>query len=594
LATNARTFLSCSLQSPIFWCGVIIACYTYIGLRTVIEAQIGHDELIYLVKSWWLFSGKADWYSDKLPLGYFPNAFVLPGLGQYIFGQGLLEARTVGFLCTAITILLLYFYVRAISCPRQGLIAALVFTSSPAIFGWASISTYAASNLLILCVLIFSSERIIRSNLLRIIAPAILLSALLLTRLNHLISLFLLVPAIYLSNQHYRFTISFLSGGLALLLTGTVFALLPDQFPSQVPTNGVFPFLGQFIPFLSSSDYIWSEGYVASMSEAASSGFFDNLPSSTSAPRLDAPTSWFSILISKFSTDLIPAFFSFVRNLPRTALSFGIIGLGIVLTWRRHSLMPSTNLMRWLGISFVIFVFVSFFKGHSICSSCPINYSQYFLVVGTIAGAHGLSTLATKSLHRLILFVCLVGATALFYAQALTTLKDAQFTPDEKHDIMELAYTINDLIPENKPVLPIGFLGKSRPIRMGLFMADRFFEPGLLNPSFTFRPIPPNTTLSDEDKNYLKKANSWSPPQLLEWIEKEYDYILKPSYLYYDDHKYRFWFRRVFYPAKARTMLGLLFDCRRLPGNYLDTPPIDICVRKTQGRTPSNSDGGTE
>jgi len=581
LRTKVHAFLSRSLQLPIFWCGVILSCYTYIGLRTVVELQVSHDELIYLVKSWWLFSGKADWYSDELPLGYFPNAFVLPGLGQYILGQGLLEARTVGLLCTATTIFLLYFYVRTISCPRQGLIAVFVFTSSPAVFGWAAVSTYAASNLLILGVLIFSSECIIKSKLLRIIVPAILLSALLLTRLNHLVSLFLLVPAIYLSNQDYRFTLSLLSGALALLLTVTVFALLPDQFPSQVPTNGVFPFLGQFIPFLSSTDYIWSEGYVAGMSQAANSGFFDNMPRATSSAVHDTPTSWLGGSISEVSTDLIPAFSSFVNNWQRVALSFGLIGLGIVLTWRRHRLLPTTHLMRWLGISFIIFVFVSFLKGHSICSSCPIHYSQYFLVVGAIAGAQGLFGITTKSRHRVVLFMCLAGTTALFSVQALSNLEDSQFTSEQKHDIMEVARAINDLIPKNEQVLPLGFLGRNRPIRMGLFMADRFFEPSLLNPSFTFRPIPPNTILSDEDKNYLKKANSWSPQQLLEWVEKDYDYILKPTYLYYDDHEYRFWFRRVFYPAKVRTMLGQLFDCQRLPGKYLDTPPIDICIRKT-------------
>ena len=77
---KVRTFLSCSLQKPIFWCGVLLTAYIYIGLRTAAELQVGHDELIYLVKSWWLFSGKAAWYSDRLWLGYFPNAFVLPGL----------------------------------------------------------------------------------------------------------------------------------------------------------------------------------------------------------------------------------------------------------------------------------------------------------------------------------------------------------------------------------------------------------------------------------------------------------------------------------------------------------------------------------
>jgi len=154
-------------------------------------------------------------------------------------------------------------------------------------------------------------------------------------------------------------------------------------------------------------------------------------------------------------------------------------------------------------------------------------------------------------------------------------------TASQKGDLASLAEEIEKLVPEGAPILPVGSLGGSRPIRMGLFLTDHIFEPQLLNPAFTFLPIPLERVMTRADKNYFEEKNYWAPHHLLDWIQSDYDYIVKPTHLYYDDHKYRFWFRRLYYPAKARELIQKHFTCSRIPGEYQVIHPIDFCKRKT-------------
>ena len=115
---------------------------------------------------------------------------------------------------------------------------------------------------------------------------------------------------------------------------------------------------------------------------------------------------------------------------------------------------------------------------------------------------------------------------------------------------------------------------------MALFLADHIFEPQLLNPAFTFLPIPLERVMTRADKIYFEGKNFWTPHHLLDWIQSDYDYIVKPAYLYYDDHKYRYWFRRLYYPAEARELIQKHFTCSRIPGQYQVIHPIDFCKRK--------------
>jgi len=115
---------------------------------------------------------------------------------------------------------------------------------------------------------------------------------------------------------------------------------------------------------------------------------------------------------------------------------------------------------------------------------------------------------------------------------------------------------------------------------MALFLADHIFELQLFNPVFTFVPIPLERVMTRADKNYFEETNRWAPHHLLDWIQSNYDYIVKRTRLYYDDDKYRYWFRRLFYPAKARGLIQKHFTCSRIPGNYQAIHRIDFCERK--------------
>ena len=58
------------------WFLFLAVCYGLIAYKNLHGNTIGHDEVIYLVKSWWIFSGQLDWYSNTLPLSYLPGSHI--------------------------------------------------------------------------------------------------------------------------------------------------------------------------------------------------------------------------------------------------------------------------------------------------------------------------------------------------------------------------------------------------------------------------------------------------------------------------------------------------------------------------------------
>ena len=340
--------------------------------------------------------------------------------------------------------------------------------------------------------------------------------------------------------------------------------------------------LPQWVPIYEPPPYQWSEQYLA----AASSGDGSGTPSATSTS-LEKPLEQFlgqggsvKSVIFNLWPDLVFGFLSFRHNFSGFAQELGIISVGAAIALLGNLVRPRQPLPIWIASAFFVFVFVSFIKGYAQCSSCPIIYSGYFVVPGAIVAGIGYSYfLRDNWVSRLILIACL--SLPLLTAKTLySEIRDNRFTAKEKSDLAELATNIQKLIPEGKAALPIGTLPPPYPIRLGLFLADRFYEPALINPAFTFTPLAVEYPILKADKTHFLSRSLWTPHHLLDWIETKYDYILKPTYLYYDDHKYRYWFRRLYYPAEARELIQKHFTCSRIPGQYQVIHPIDFCKRK--------------
>jgi len=567
---------------------LVVGVYSFVGFSGIVNTPPHHDEIIYTIKSWWLFSGEMSWYSDEMRLWYLPNAYTFAGLSQYLIGPGLFEARLPGYVFGLASLILVFFYARALAGAQAAILAALVFASTPAIYSWGSaVSVHGLSNFLIILTLFACSDLFFRSISVRVGLTSLLLCALLFTRLNHLVTVLLLLPVIYLSNQDSRLRITLLIVLGTLVLCIVTILALPTSFLSQADTLGLHTKLLGLLGFPNVAPFQYSDAYQV----AASVSLDQNAPTtqSASAGKFDdlfAQTSWIIgidaalLKIRSMWPDLFYGSLSLYDNWTGLIHDFGLIIIGTGLALLVCLITRREALALVFAISFFIFIFISFLKGNAFCSSCPVIYSGYFTIPGVIATAIGISLLIKKlPFSRILLTLTL--AMPIFIAHTVwTQISEEEFTAEHKSDLAELAQNIRKLVPEGNGVLPVGTL-PGAPIRLGLFIANRQFPPALINPVFTFTSLANEPAIAQTDKKYIQNRGHWTPQHLLDWIRNDYAFIITPTYLYFDDHKYKYWFRNLYYPAKARELIQEHFTCNRIPGHYKVIHPIDFCKRKT-------------
>jgi len=456
---------------------LILVVYALIGLLQLVEGRVSHDELLYLIKSWGILSGQAEWYSNEMRLWYMPNSYIAPGLAQHLIGQGIIEARSTGYIAGLATLILVFFYTKKIADSNAALLAVIVLATVPSIYGWASVSVHGISALLIICALIACSDRFIQNSNVRVILTSILLCGLLFTRLNHLLTVALFIPIIFFSNRNSPFRIT-----LTVVVTTSIIGigcilLLPEDFIHQADTMRLYTMLPQWVPIYEPPPHQWSEQYLV----AASSGGGSEAPSVSSAS-LEKPLEQFldqggsvKSVIFNLWPDLVFGFLSFRQNFSGFAQELGIISIGAAIALLGNLVRSRQLLPIWLASAFFVFVFVSFIKGYAFCSGCPIIYSSYFIVPGAIVAGIGYSYFLTDNLASRLIVVACLSLPLLTAANLYSEIRGNRFTAEEKSDLAELSRNIQELVPEGQAVLPMGTLPPPYPIRLSLFLANRFF-----------------------------------------------------------------------------------------------------------------------
>lgn len=557
-------------MGPVFQISVVLATTVFVltNLAVMLYSGITHDELIYLIKSWWLVSGTIDWYSESAPIRYLPGAYLIPGITQLLLGQGLLEARLIPFFSQVLLIFCLFIYCRKLFGVEAGYLSVVLYMTSSVVFSWSSITAHSLSNLLILLSLASASDHFVRSVSTRIAVISILFTLLVFIRLNHIVTVVLLLAAIWAITPVNRLRIV---GGImvaSLSLCTLIVLQLPSNFFEQVNFSGLLSW------FSLGPKYEWSSEYLGALSQLSNS----DLPKSTSVNFLQQPQTAIGVAIA----DLLPRFFygwqSFQHNFVFFLRSFGLLLFGALLVFFK---IPNSHRTYGfiLSLVFIVYVCFSFIKGYDICSGCPIDYSSYFLIPIVIGATVGYTTIKIKPFFNIAKLLIIVVASSQTYITAEALLQN-QFSAAQKHDLASIATKIATVVPRDEMILPVGSLGPPFPIRMGAYLANRMITPAMLNPVFSFRPQPLDIPMTPTDYAIYDRRALWTPQHLLEWTSTGPNYILKPTYLYYDDHPYRFWFRSIYYPREVRDIISAKFVCKRLTTSESSLYPIDICSRK--------------
>ena len=555
---------------------LILLSYGVIGFLRLKYLAPGFDETFYAVKSFWVLSGKTGWYSDDVRLWYLPGAYLSPGLAQLLLGPGLLEARISGYLVGFFALTATFLYVQKIADSQSAILAASLLVGSSAILSWPEVSTFALSTLLIMGVLIVGSDKFVTRRLFRVVGLGLLIWILLFTRLNHWISAALLIPIIYLSTEDRSLKDLAYVVLLVVALSLVTLILLPNNFSQQVASLGVLPLIYKVLPFLPQPETlaaIPSDALIAGASAPRS------VSSALNIPTVD-PHSAFAP-VKAFFLRLPEAALSIVQNLGVFSSNLLLILLGVMSFFFARNPANHRPFLSSLGLAFLISMGLSFLYGYPICKTCGVNYTNYFLGPGAIVAGIGFAQLSHRfrvAERATVIFSAAVVGLGFFHLHH--AIKNDPYTATFKSDISQLALQITDQVPAGEDVLPVGFLDK-QPILWGIFHAEKFFPAPLLNHAFSFRATNLDVEIPAPGLADLFKNGYWSHHHYVKWIKDEYDYILKPAHLYFDDHPYKYWFRNVYYPVALRELISEHFDCIRMPGTYHEISELELCSRKT-------------
>lgn len=558
---------------------LILLIYGVVSIEYLFLSTFTHDETIYVVKSWWLVSGKKDWYSDELPLWYLPNAYLVPGISQWILGKGILEARLPGLIFAILTFICVFTYAQREFGTLYALTCVAVLGTSFAVYRWSGpVSQNAISSLAIVLVFISSSNRFISSQTLRILLPSLFFTLLIFTRLNHLVSLLLLLPVIALGQLKNPFKTTLATLLFTAVATAITIKALPDTF-DRTNTLGLLPKLSNVLNSNRISDHKFSHDF------AAATGFkhADELHHAYNSVGHSSviPFNYKKLgPIDRLKIDLGLASESLKHTWKFLALHFGTIFVGILLLWIGLFFgLSAPSIMIWCSVAFPAYIFVSYLKGYQFCGSCPVQYSSYFLIPGVLAGGTGFwMILRHLRSNILIASVAVISVIAMaFFGHS----KIRAWGVHEKNDLQEFANQIERLVPAEEEILTLGVLGYPTPLRIGPYLANRQIEPRQLNANFSLLDVSLEIPITEHDRKLVLQKGFWTSHHLVRWLEDTYNYVLKPRSLFYDDQKNKYWFRNLYYTAEARDLLARRFDCSVIDGSYKTIPPIELCVRKS-------------
>ena len=140
----------------------------------------------------------------------------------------------------------------------------------PEVLNWGTVSVYGVSSLLIIASLIACSVKFVGSIHIRVITTSLLFSLLLFTRLNHAVTVALLLPILYLSQHENGARVVFYVVITTFLTSLLFLLLLPRDFLFQISSLGVVPFFLDLFS-LAPPDYSMSNEFIESSERLVSS-----------------------------------------------------------------------------------------------------------------------------------------------------------------------------------------------------------------------------------------------------------------------------------------------------------------------------------
>jgi hypothetical protein len=490
----------------------VLVCWIALSLKAVPWQGTWPDETAYILKSWWYIDGTVKPYTAEDATWYQPLFFYALGVWQWIFGHGVVSARSLSVVVTAINIGLLAGLLQRLGCTVWPIaLATVVFVlNEDSIFYFNSASPFAG----FICLQLVALHLLLRMKKSASFAIAMALGAVLtmtyLFRINSVAFIALCLGIVWVRAGRDRWRVYACSAAI-VALTWSLLALLWGR---------QFAYVTLWLPGV--TDWLTQVGALPKLYPHAmrlSHKVLDDV--------MSHPTLW-HLLAYAFGWDVLGHYVLNHHAVPIASAVFAMIVA---------ALRPIPN-RGWTGLFAASYwaLLVFYHLGlQSMCGGCIQAYANFANYLAALAGGlalHGLMvTSRSKLAARSMAAGMVVTLIALAAEQAWSLTGNYQLpsirnrTDPLPAEVKVAGATMKTLLPRGTVA---GIVGVDPRIPLALQVADVRVPPVFLTLPSTYRKLNEGLTPEQHATTIAELADlsGWTDEIAKQWIENDFDWLV--------------------------------------------------------------------
>ena len=489
----------------------VLVCWIVLSIIASLWQGTWGDEMTYIIKSWWYVSGAVKPYTSEDATWYQPLIFYALGTWQWIFGPGVVSARTYSVVMTGVNIALLASLLQRLGCTVWPIaFATVVFAlSEDSIFYFSSATPYAV----FICLQLVALHLLLQMNKNASFAVAIAFGAVLtmayLLRINSVAFIALSLGIAWVRAGRDRWRV-YLCSAAILLPTWSLLALLWGR---------QFAYITLWLPGV--TDWLTQAGVLPQLYPSALrvSHQMLGLP--------DHPTLR-DMLAYAFGSDILGHYFFNHHAVPfASALAATIVA----------ALRPIPN-RGWTALfaaSYWALLVFHHLGLQSICGSCIQAYANYVNYLAALAGGlalHGFMLTSRSGLLARGIAVGMVAASVGLAAGQAWSLTGLYQLPSIRNRASSLPEEVRAAGEVMRTLLPPGsaaeLVGRDFRIPLALALADIRVPPITLVLTSYYRQMNANVTPADaaQATQEMRQLTIWTDEIAREWIQQSGDWMI--------------------------------------------------------------------
>jgi hypothetical protein len=489
----------------------VLVCWMALSITAVLRQGTWADETSYIIRSWWYVSGAVKPYTAEDGTWYQPLIFYAMGAWQWIFGHGVVSARTFSLVMTGINIGLLASLLQRLGCTVWPIAFAIVVfvLNEDGIFYFNSATPYAVFICLQLIALHLLLQMKNNASFAVAIAFGVVLTMSYLLRVNSVAFIALNFAIVWVRAGRDRWRV-YLCSAAILLTTWSLLALLWGR---------LFVYVTIWLPQL--TDRLIQAGVLPKLYPFAFRLSHQTLGLIVHPTLRD-------MLEYAFGADILGHYYFNHHAIPfASALAATIVAV----------LRPIPN-RGWTALfaaSYWAMLVFHHLGLQTICPSCIQGYANYVNYLAALAGGlalHGLMLTSRSDLLARGIAVGMVGASIGLAAEQAWSLTGPYQLPSIRNRADSLPEEVRAAGEVMRTLLPPGsaaeFVGRDSRIPLALALADIRVPPITLVLTSYYRELNANVTPAEaaQATQEMRQLTIWTDEIAREWIQQNGDWMI--------------------------------------------------------------------